>query len=57
LNAIYKRDLKPISELERAGDVKHSLASLTKIQKVLGYRPIVNFEEGLRLTVEAEAGN
>ncbi len=57
LNAIYKRDLKPIYELERAGDVKHSLASLTKIQKVLGYRPIVNFEEGLRLTVEAEAGN
>jgi UDP-N-acetylglucosamine/UDP-N-acetyl-alpha-D-glucosaminouronate 4-epimerase len=37
---------------ERAGDVKHSLADLSRAEKHLGYKPKVNFEEGLRRTVE-----
>jgi len=37
---------------ERAGDVKHSLADLTRTEKHLGYKPLVSFEEGLRKTVE-----
>jgi nucleoside-diphosphate-sugar epimerase len=37
---------------ERAGDVKHSLADLTRSEKLLGYKPLVNFEEGLKKTVE-----
>ncbi len=37
---------------DRAGDVKHSLADLTRSAKHLGYTPVVNFEEGLRRTVE-----
>ncbi|HEX4427103.1 MAG TPA: SDR family oxidoreductase [Terriglobales bacterium] len=37
---------------ERAGDVKHSLADLTLSEKHLGYKPQVNFEEGLKRTVE-----
>ena len=37
---------------ERAGDVKHSLADLSRTEKHLGYKPLVNFEEGLRRTVE-----
>jgi nucleoside-diphosphate-sugar epimerase len=36
----------------RGGDIKHSLADLTRSEKHLGYRPQVNFEEGLRRTVE-----
>lgn len=52
LNIILKKDLKPVYEQERAGDVKHSLASLTKIMKVLNYKPLVDFQEGLRRTVE-----
>ncbi len=39
-------------EPERAGDVKHSLADLSRIEKHLGYKPKVSFEEGLRRTVE-----
>ena len=39
-------------EAERAGDVKHSLADLTLAEKCLGYKPSVNFEEGLRRTIE-----
>jgi UDP-glucose 4-epimerase len=37
---------------ERAGDVKHSLADLTRSEECLGYKPVVHFEEGLRRTVE-----
>jgi UDP-glucose 4-epimerase len=37
---------------ERAGDVKHSLADLTQSEKHLGYKPQVNFEEGLKRTVD-----
>jgi dTDP-D-glucose 4,6-dehydratase len=36
---------------ERAGDVKHSLADISKAQQYLGYKPLVGFEEGLRRTV------
>jgi nucleoside-diphosphate-sugar epimerase len=37
---------------ERAGDIKHSLADISHAAKHLGYVPKVNFEEGLRRTVE-----
>ncbi len=37
---------------EREGDIKHSLADIAKAQAALGYKPTVNFEEGLRRTVE-----
>lgn len=35
----------------RAGDVKHSLADLSRAEKHLGYRASVDFEEGLRRTI------
>jgi len=37
---------------EREGDIKHSLADISRAQKGFGYEPKVNFEEGLRRTVE-----
>ncbi|SPF32671.1 Vi polysaccharide biosynthesis protein VipB/TviC [Candidatus Sulfotelmatobacter kueseliae] len=37
---------------ERDGDIKHSLADISKAAAGLGYKPTVEFEEGLRLTVE-----
>lgn len=37
---------------ERGGDIKHSLADISKAEAGLGYKPKVNFEEGLRRTVE-----
>jgi UDP-glucose 4-epimerase len=35
----------------RAGDVRHSLADIGAAKKLLGYKPQVSFEEGLRRTV------
>ncbi len=43
---------QPRYEPERKGDIKHSLADISKAQAGLGYNPKVNFEEGLRRTVE-----
>jgi UDP-glucose 4-epimerase len=37
---------------ERAGDVKHSLADISRAQQHLGYQPRGNFEEGLIRTIE-----
>jgi UDP-glucose 4-epimerase len=37
---------------DRAGDVKHSLADLSRAEKHLGYKPQVQFEEGLRRTID-----
>jgi nucleoside-diphosphate-sugar epimerase len=37
---------------ERAGDVKHSLADLSRATRHLGYTPKVDFEEGLRRTID-----
>jgi nucleoside-diphosphate-sugar epimerase len=37
---------------ERGGDIKHSLADITEAQQHLGYKVLVNFEDGLRRTVE-----
>jgi UDP-glucose 4-epimerase len=45
-------DLKPNHVPPRAGDIKHSLADLTRIEQTLGYRPIVDFEAGLAATLE-----
>jgi len=37
---------------ERSGDIKHSLADISAAQKNLGYKVLVNFEDGLKRTVE-----
>lgn len=37
---------------ERPGDVRHSLADIEEARERLGYEPLVDFEEGLRRTVE-----
>ena len=38
---------------ERAGDVRHSLADISKARRVLGFAPSVSLEEGLRRTIDA----
>jgi nucleoside-diphosphate-sugar epimerase len=40
----------------RPGDVKHSLADITKAEEILGYRPAINFSEGLQRTVASLQG-
>jgi len=37
---------------KRAGDVRHTLADISLAKKYLGYKPSVNFEDGMKKTVE-----
>jgi nucleoside-diphosphate-sugar epimerase len=42
----------PVYAPERLGDIRDSLADIHLVEKLLGYRPAVDFREGLRRTVE-----
>ena len=42
----------PLFGEERGGDIKHSLADISLAEKHLGYKPKVNFEDGLKRTVD-----
>ncbi len=50
--ALGREDIPPAYTEERAGDVKHSLADLTRTKHVLGYEPRVDFTAGLQATVD-----
>jgi len=52
LKEILGSDIRPIHEPARAGDVRDSQASIDAAQHALGYRVSVDFEEGLRKTVD-----
>jgi UDP-glucose 4-epimerase len=52
LAAEIGRPARATHQPARAGDVRHSLADIRAAKKLLGYRPIVDFETGLRLTVD-----
>jgi nucleoside-diphosphate-sugar epimerase len=52
LNRILQTDFQPIHEAPRVGDIKHSLAGISRAAADLKYSPTVQFEKGLRMTVE-----
>lgn len=52
LNTILGTDIAPIHGEERKGDIKHSRAGVDKAGELLGFEPIVDFDEGLRRTVD-----
>lgn len=52
VSAILGREITPKYDKPRDGDVRHSLADIAKAQELLGYRPRVGIEEGLRLVVD-----
>jgi nucleoside-diphosphate-sugar epimerase len=51
INEIVGKNVKPIYEPSRPGDVKHSLADITLARKLLGFRPTVSFRKGLELAI------
>jgi nucleoside-diphosphate-sugar epimerase len=51
LRALVGSELSPVYGPARAGDVKHSQADIAAAAQLIGFRPEVGLEEGLRETV------
>jgi UDP-glucose 4-epimerase len=51
LNAGLGTSLQPRHGAERAGDIKHSRADISRARRELGYEPGVSFADGLRQTL------
>jgi nucleoside-diphosphate-sugar epimerase len=52
INEILGKNIPAKYEEARVGDIKHSLADIEKAKRLLGYKILANFEEGLRRTIE-----
>lgn len=52
LNRIMRKKIKPKFLKPRPGDVFRTLADLKESRKFLGFSPKINFEDGLKITVE-----
>jgi len=52
LNRIMGKSIKPVFIPLRPGDVLKTLGDISNAKKILGFSPKINFESGLRLTVE-----
>lgn len=52
IGKLMDQNVKPIYADPRPGDVKHSLADITKAQRLLNYRPKVDIEEGLKRIIQ-----
>ena len=51
INGVLGTSIKPTYKQPRLGDIEHSLADISKANKIIGYKPTVDFEEGLRRTI------
>ncbi|MGN1313720.1 MAG: SDR family oxidoreductase [Lachnospiraceae bacterium] len=46
------KDIEPNFGPDRAGDIKHSNADISKARKLLGYNPEYDFEKGIALAID-----
>ena len=51
LNRLTRQSLTPRFEPPRAGDVRHSAADISAIQRAMGYKAGIHWQEGLRHTL------
>jgi nucleoside-diphosphate-sugar epimerase len=51
MRSLVGADVRPVYEPARAGDVTDSQADIRKAKRLLGYEPLVSFEDGLRQTL------
>jgi UDP-N-acetylglucosamine 4-epimerase len=54
INEISNNNLLPLYKSERKGDVKHSLADISKAKKLFGYKPEIFIRQGLDITYKLD---
>lgn len=52
INKSLGKSVKPTYTDPRPGDVKHSLADIALAQNLIGYKPTVQFKDGLKLAID-----
>lgn len=52
INAVLGTQIEPVFADPRPGDVRESLADITLARRLLGYEPLVTFDEGLARSIE-----
>jgi UDP-glucose 4-epimerase len=52
VNALLGKDVRPEFSAPRPGDVRHSCADITAARELLGFHPVVGFDDGLQRTIE-----
>lgn len=52
INKIVGKNVKPTYLPSRKGDVKHSLADITQAKKLIGFKPVISFKDGLKKAIE-----
>lgn len=52
INELLGKKVQPIYVPARPGDVKHSLADITAARKLIGFKPVVLFREGLEKSID-----
>jgi UDP-glucose 4-epimerase len=52
INRALGTRIEPVFQPPRAGDVRESLADISLARELLGYEPTVDFDEGLRRTID-----
>lgn len=57
INKLLGKDVKPNYQPSRRGDIRHSWADISLSEKVIGFRPVVSFAEGLRRAIDWYATN
>jgi UDP-glucose 4-epimerase len=55
LKTLNREDLKPVYAPPRPGDIKHSIADITKSRKILGFEPKISLEEGIKTLINANS--
>lgn len=50
--ALGKEEIEPNFGPDRAGDIKHSNADISKARELLGYDPDYSFQDGIKLAIE-----
>lgn len=57
INEILGKNVSPVFEHERVGEVRNSYADISLARKTINYTPRIDFQEGLRLTIESYQKN